>query len=88
LGRGREIMAVLYSNLVLCIAILVLGVLGYAREKKDFILYIGIAFGVFGLTHLLDILGLSASLFILIIILRSVAYLIVIFSIYRAIIRK
>ena len=49
-------MALLIVNLVLCIVILALGIWGYYRKKNDFTLYVGIAFGLFGVTHLMDIL--------------------------------
>lgn len=81
-------MAVLIVNLVLCVVILALGIWGYSRKKSDFILYIGIAFGLFGVSHLMDILGLPTSLSALVIAIRFIAYLLVIFALYRVITRK
>ena len=81
-------MAVLIVNLVLCVVILALGIWGYGRNKNDFILYIGIAFGLFGVSHLMDILGLPTSLSALVIAIRFIAYLLVIFALYRVITRK
>lgn len=40
-------------NLVLCITILILGFLGYKRNKNQVPLYISIAFGLFGISHLM-----------------------------------
>ncbi|MHB1376566.1 MAG: hypothetical protein ACYCXB_03975 [Candidatus Humimicrobiaceae bacterium] len=81
-------MAVLIVNLVLCATILALGIWGYTRKRKDFILYIGIAFGLFGVTHLMDILSLSTLLSMLIVAIRFIAYLFVIFALFRVITRK
>ncbi len=81
-------MAVLIVNLVLCIVILALGIWIYFRKKNNFTLYIGVAFGLFGVTHLMDILGLPASLSALIIAIRLIGYLLVIFALYKVITRK
>ena len=70
-------------NLVLCIIILVFGIIGYRRSGKAFPLYIGIAFGLFGLSHLLTILGLKDTLAALLILVRTLAYLLVAFALYR-----
>jgi hypothetical protein len=46
-------------NLLLCIIILVLGYLVYRKKERISALLIGIAFGMFGLSHLSIILGLT-----------------------------
>jgi uncharacterized membrane protein (UPF0136 family) len=81
-------MEITIVNLVLCIVILVLGILAYAKKKDDVPLYIGIAFGLFAVTHLLTLLGLAASLTVSLIIIRIVAYLLVIFALYRLLAKK
>jgi uncharacterized membrane protein (UPF0136 family) len=70
-------------NLVLCIIILALGIIGYRRSGKAFPLYVGIAFGLFGVSHLLTILGLKEELAGLLIAVRTAAYLLVVFALYR-----
>jgi hypothetical protein len=70
-------------NLVLCIIILVFGVVGFRRSGKAFPLYIGIAFGLFGLSHLATLLGLKDSLAGLLIVVRTLAYLLVAFALYQ-----
>ncbi len=69
-------------NLVLCIAILILGVIGYQRSKSTVPLYIGIAFGLFGLSHLATLVGLKNTLEIMLVVVRTLAYLIVVFALY------
>jgi hypothetical protein len=67
-------------NLILSLTILVLGVAAYGKKRSSFALYIGAAFGLFGLSHLLTLLGLAQSLTVFLIIIRTLAYLIVIFA--------
>jgi uncharacterized membrane protein (UPF0136 family) len=76
-------MGILVINLILCIVILVLGVMGYKRSQSAIPLYIGIAFGLFGLSHLAALFGLKESLTGLLILVRLTAYLIVVFAVYK-----
>jgi hypothetical protein len=75
-------------NLTLCVIILLLGFINY-RKKGDYTpLYIGIAFGLFGVSHLVTILGLKSALEIFLIVIRTVAYLAIIFALYRILKRR
>lgn len=69
-------------NLILCIVTLVLGVLGYRRSKNVVPLYIGLAFGLFGLSHLATLLGLKDALELVLVVVRTAAYLLVAFALY------
>jgi len=71
-------------NLALCIIILVLGYLGHKRSENKMPLYIGIAFGLFGISHLMTLLGLKEILRSTLIIIRTLAYLIVVSTLYKA----
>jgi hypothetical protein len=71
-------------NLVLCIVILSFGLAGYRRSKSIVPLYIGIAFGLFGLSHLATLFGLQKTLEIVLILVRTAAYLIVAYALYMA----
>jgi uncharacterized membrane protein YhfC len=70
-------------NLVLCVVILAFGLIGWRRSGKRFPLYIGVAFGLFGLSHLATILGLKEALETALIIVRTLAYLLVAFTLYQ-----
>jgi hypothetical protein len=70
-------------NLILCVVILALGVVGYRRSRSVVPLYIGIAFALFGVSHLATLLGLKATLEVPLIVVRMVAYLIVVYTLYR-----
>ena len=76
------------SNLVLSTIILIMGVWEYARSQSRTVLYIGIAFGLFAITHLLNLIGLGASLSGLILVIRVLGYLTVIYAIYIVMAKK
>lgn len=79
---------VVLTNLILCIIILGMGVCEYIRTRSRVELYVGVAFGLFGVSHLLTLLGLSAGLTVPLIIIRLLAYLLVIFGLYTAIAKR
>ena len=75
-------------NLILCIIIVVLGILGYKKNRYKVTLYIAIAFGLFGLSHLATLLDLTKTLEIGLIIIRTLAYLTVIFALFKIKVRN
>ena len=76
------------TNLVLCIVILVLGWLGCKKSGDKSPLLIGIAFGLFGISHLATLLGLKETLTVFLIVIRTLAYLTVAFSLYRIALKR
>lgn len=70
-------------NLVLTIVVCALGIWGYTRNKYDVPLYIGIAYGIFAISHLLTVLGFSVSLNIFILAIRIIGYLLMIIAVYK-----
>ena len=70
-------------NLILCVIILIFGIVGYRRSKSTLPLYIGIAFGLFGLSHLATLLSLKEDLKTVLIVVRTLAYLIVVYTVYQ-----
>jgi len=75
-------------NFVLCIVILVLGIWAYAKKKGDVPLYIGIAFGLFAISHLMTLLGLAAGLTVFLIVMRLIAYILVLVALCRILAKK
>ena len=75
-------------NLVLCIVILALGIWAYVKKKYDVPLYIGIAFGLFGVSHALKIAGLADSLATFLVAVRVIGYLLVIVALCRILMKK
>ncbi|MFC1950499.1 hypothetical protein ACFLWD_02415 [Chloroflexota bacterium] len=76
------------TNLILCVTILVLSIIGYTRSKDASPLFIGIAFGIFGISHLMNLLGLKDDLTVFLIVIRTIAYLMVVFALYRVAFRR
>jgi hypothetical protein len=83
-------MLVTIINLILTTVILILGIWAFFKRKSDIAagsskaiaipevsLYIGIAFGLFAVSHALTLAGLAASLQTVIIVVRVIAYLLV-----------
>jgi uncharacterized membrane protein (UPF0136 family) len=81
-------MAVTIINLVLTIVILALGIWAYVKRKSDVALYIGIAFGLFAISHALTLMGLAGSLSAFLIAVRVIAYLLVIVALCRILMKK
>ncbi len=81
-------MEITLVNLILALIILALGIWAYARTKTDIALYVGLAFGLFGVSHLLTLLGLAGGLTTPLIVVRLIAYLLVIFALYRIVAQK
>jgi hypothetical protein len=74
-------------HLGLCAVICTLGIIGWRRSGKAFPVYIGMAFALFGVSHLASILGLMESLEAALIGVRTLAYVLVAFGLYRLAIR-
>ena len=75
-------------NLVLAIIILIMGIWAWTARRSRSMLYVGIAFGLFALTHLLTLLGLASSMAAFILIVRVLAYAVIIYAAYIVIAKK
>lgn len=65
-------------NLIFCVVILLLSFIIYARKNSASVLFVGLAFGLFGISHLMSLLGLTQELEFILIAVRTLAYLLVI----------
>ena len=72
--------AVTVANILFCLIIVILGYLGYAKNKSELPLYLAVAFALFCLSHILALLSQSSLLGNLIIIIRGLAYIIIILA--------
>ncbi len=79
---------VVLVNLILCVMIVVFSVIGFKKTKDASPLFIAISFGLFGITHLLTLLKLTEGITGLLIAIRTVAYLLVLYMLYRVAFRK
>lgn len=77
---------VVLINLILCVVILLLGYLVYRKRGTIGALFIGIAFGMFGLSHLNTLLGLTLFPELTFVLLRICGYLFVAAALYLSII--
>ena len=72
---------VIIANFAFCVIILILGYLGYKKRRDTLPILIGTAFGLFGISHLLTLLSFNEATFLITI--RGLAYLTVIFALYK-----
>jgi len=72
-----------FINLILCIIIVVLGYLCYRKMREPLPLYIGAAFGLFGVSHAATLAGFRVPWTIPLIIVRTLAYLLVIIALWQ-----
>ncbi len=76
--------ATLVVNLILCIIILFFAYRNYTKTKSKSVLMVGTAFGLFGVSHLSNLLGIQKTGIIpeLLIGIRTAAYLLVLWAIF------
>ncbi len=86
--RDKDMDPIYLVNLVLCIIIVAFGCLGFKKTKTTWPLYIATSFGLFGLSHLLTLLGLREALTSFLIAIRTIAYLLVAYTLYRVAFKK
>jgi hypothetical protein len=73
---------IIFFNLLLCIIILLLGYIIFKKSGEKLPLYVGIAFGLFGVSHAASLAGFKVSLTLPLIVIRASAYLLVIYALY------
>jgi len=73
---------IILTNVIACFIIFILGIVGYVRSKEAWILWMGIAFVLFGVTHLFTLLDLQEALATSILAIRIVGYLVVAVTVY------
>ena len=73
---------VTFINLVLCIIIVILASLCFMKCRDSLPLYIGAAFGLFGISHAVTLAGLKVPMTIPLILIRTLAYVLVIIALY------
>jgi len=76
-------MDVTLVNLILAVAVAAMGVWAYMRKQSKAALYVGIAFGLFAIAHLLTLIGLGGTLNALLIAIRVLGYVAAMVAVYR-----
>ena len=72
-------------NLILCVAIVAISVIGYVKIRSATPLYIGAGFFLFGVSHVATLLGLKTTLETEMIVVRAFGYITVCFGVYLVI---
>lgn len=70
-------------NLLLCLAIVAIGLIGYRRSKHKLPLMLSVVFAIFALSHILVMAGISGELDTIVYALRILAYGLVIYLLYQ-----
>jgi len=70
-------------NFVLCLAIAIVGYAAYKRDRNVLPLYIGLAFFIFALSHLITLAGMAEEFSGVQMVIRILAYFTVLFAVYR-----
>ena len=71
------------TNFILCVTILILGFVAYARSRDKAPLFIGIAYVLFAASHMVTLRGLEATLTTFLIVIRVIGYVLVAVAVYR-----
>ncbi|MCK9579058.1 MAG: PAS domain S-box protein [Methanoregula sp.] len=71
------------ANLLLCLLIILLSIWSYRKADDIAPLYIGAAFSLFGITHFTSLIGFTNALEPAILVIRIIAYLLVIFGLFQ-----
>jgi hypothetical protein len=74
---------ILFVNLLLCIGIVILGLLCYRKSGDMLPAFIAAAFGLFGISHALTLLGFKTALTTPLIIIRALAYVLVLVALWQ-----
>lgn len=75
-------MTSIYVNFALCVIILAMGTWLFLKKRDMVPLLIGLAFALFGLSHLATILAVTKAYARLLIIIRTLGYIIVALALY------
>lgn len=70
-------------NLILCLAIFLLAVGSYRKKKNRIVFLIGIAFGIFSISHILALWGLGGAAINLMVVIRVIAYVIIAYALWK-----
>jgi len=71
------------ANFIMAVVIAVFGMIGYAKNKDRSLLFIGIAFILFAVSHMTMLFGLQATLTAFLITIRTIGYVLVAIAMYK-----
>ena len=77
-----QFLSIPFVNLILCIVIVILGCLCYRKSGERLPVFIGAAFGLFGVSHAATLAGLATTFEFPLIVVRTLAYVLVIVALW------
>ncbi len=72
-------------NIILCTVIVAMGFISYNKNQNAIPLLIAIAFLIFGVSHIINFIGLADELQAALMIIRILGYLTVVIAMYQSI---
>jgi hypothetical protein len=72
-----------HRELAPVIHLVALAIVAYTSKKSRVAMYIGVGFALFGVSHLMALIGLAASLTDVLLVVRTLGYPVIIFALYR-----
>ena len=72
-------------NLIFCIIVSALGIVSYEKTKKLLPLFIAVAFILYGVSHLIAILGFKEDLAVHLVAIRTTGYIFMALGLYKLI---
>jgi hypothetical protein len=76
------------ANLTLCVIIVLVAIWAYMKKKTKLPLYIGGAFGLFGISHFATVIDVYNDLYDILLVLRVIGYMLVIFGLLTLVVDK
>lgn len=70
-------------NIIFTVAIFIYSYFKFHRLKKKFFLYLGVAFGLFSISHIYNYLGKGAEYSLFLALTRIAAYILVIYALAK-----
>jgi uncharacterized membrane protein len=75
-------------NLTLCVIIVLVAIWAYMKKQTKLPLYVGVGFGLFGISHFATVIDVYSDLYDGLLVLRVIGYLLVIFGLLTTVVDK
>ena len=79
----KQLDPIIALNFVMCVATAILGLATYNKKRLAMPLLVGIAFALFGFSHLATLLNFAQAWASFLIVDRTIDYLLVLYSVFR-----
>lgn len=79
---------VVILNLLLCVIIVILGYIGFTKNENKAVIYISLGFALFGISHAITLFLVEKNAENILIIIRILAYVLVMIGVYKVAFEK